>query len=80
MSHVYNETDEYVINITAYNLHSDPKYGYHGFIHNITRVILTLHPVQDWTIDFGNPPRRIDSDGRNNGKEKILSIIQTFSI
>ena len=80
MTHVYNETDEYVINITAYNLHSDPKYGYHGFIHNITRVILTLHPVQDWTIDFGNPPRRIDSDGGNNDKKNIANLIQTFSI
>ena len=63
-THEYTEPNRYLINITASNLHSDENYGYNGFIHNMTRVVIIQHPVKDWSIDFGDPAKWLDNKGR----------------
>ena len=59
----YPEPGRYVINITAYNLHSEPGTGYNEYTHNMSRVVLVQIPVENFTIDFGDPPRSLDSNG-----------------
>ena len=73
-THQYTEPGEYTINITAYNLHSEEEYGYNKYTHNITRVITIQNPVQDWTIDFGDPSKIIDSNGRKNTMYVKISV------
>ena len=35
-SYSYNDPGQYLVNITAYNLHSEP-YGYNKYTHNLSR-------------------------------------------
>ena len=73
-THQYAAPGEYVINITAYNLHSDESYGYNGYTDNMTRVVTIQNPVEDWIINFGNPPKIIDADGRKDRDGYILKL------
>ena len=59
----YAEPGRYVVNITAYNLHSEPGTGYTQYTHNMSRVVLVQIPVENFSIDFGDPPRSLDSNG-----------------
>ena len=59
----YPEPGRYVLNITAYNLHSEPEIGYNQYTHNSSRVVLVQIPVENFTIDFGDPPKSLDSNG-----------------
>ena len=73
-THQYAAPGEYVINITAYNLHSDENYGYNGYTDNMTRVVTIQNPVEDWIINLGNPPKIIDTDGRKDRKSYTLKL------
>ena len=64
-THEYSSPGEFVINVTAYNLHSDEEYGYNGYTHNMTRVIIVQNPVKDWVLNTGSPSKWLDSNGRN---------------
>ena len=61
--HQYSDPGRYVINITAYNLHSEPETGYIGYTHNMTRVIIVQIPVENFQIDFGPTAKWLDTDG-----------------
>ena len=61
--HYYADPGRYVINVTAYNLHSEPEFGYVKYTHNMTRVINVQIPVENFTIDFGTPAKWLDTDG-----------------
>ena len=52
-----------MINVTAYNLHSEPDFGYIKYTHNMTRIINVQIPVENFTIDFGTPAKWLDTDG-----------------
>ena len=63
----YPEPGRYVINVTAYNLHSEPETGYNGYTHNSSRVVTVEIPVENFTIDFGDPPKMLDTNGGKSG-------------
>ena len=59
----YPSPGRYLINVTAYNLHSEPETGYNQYTHNLSRVITVQIPVENFTIDFGDPPKALDTNG-----------------
>ena len=63
----YPEPGRYLINITAYNLHSEPETGYNQYTHNTSRVVVVQIPVENFTIDFGDPPKMLDTNGGKSG-------------
>lgn len=50
-SHTFADPNIYTVNITAYNLHSEPTLGYVQYTHNITRLGFTLDHYADISID-----------------------------
>ena len=62
ISHSYPNVGAYIINITAYNLHSE-DFGFNKFIHNMTRIVKVQRPVSNWVLNLGDPAQWIDKDG-----------------
>ena len=69
--HTYKGPGKYVINITAYNLHSDKKFGFNKFVHNMTRTVFIQKPAENWELKLGDPPKWLDVNG---GKLKIGNV------
>ena len=47
----YSDEDKITINISAFNLHSDPDWGKVKFTHNFSQVINVQWPVENWETD-----------------------------
>ena len=61
-THAYKEVGTYILNISAYNLHSEP-YGFNKYTHNMSRILQIQMPVINWELNLGDPPRWLDENG-----------------